>query len=170
MSLDASEELPHSWLFVRGRQNSILLVEPRGELRTRVTLCIEQDPSGWAWMSPFLANLAAGDSPAFFLRDIKRALEKDEAEDNSQLSVEQVALMQFKDKLSRKESAAMGKMIIDDITASREALGETIKLLEERLVRLNKTEKLEGIDLSDLKSRVHEDLKKAKTNLLQSRT
>ena len=146
----------------------MLLVEPKGEHRTRVTLCIEKDPAGWAWMSPFLANLAAGDSPAYLLRDIKRALEKDEAGDDSQLSVEQIALRNFNEKLLREEAAAVGLMIIDDPTASREVLRATIKELEERLVRLNKTERLEGIDLSELKSRIHEDLRKARVNLRQS--
>ena len=146
----------------------MLIVEPQGKYRTRVTLCIEKDPSGWAWVSPLLANLAAGDSPAYLLRDLKRAMEKDEARDDILLSVEQVARRNFNQNLLREEAAAVGVMIIDDPTASRESLRAIIIQLEERLVRLNKTERLEGIDLSELKSRIYEDLKKAKANLRQS--
>ena len=60
-----NDNTPHtplitSFHFLSGRMNSVLLLEPKGERRTQVTLVIEKDPMGWSFFSPFLANLFAG--------------------------------------------------------------------------------------------------------------
>lgn len=164
VNIDASEEIPRSWFFVRGRQNSILLLEPRGEHCTKVTLVIEKDLSGWYIFSAFLASLLSGDSPVLLLRDLKRALEEKEEEDmDGLLSVEEIAERKFRKSLEQP----LGESIVDSKVALREELQTTVKLLEERLARVTKAEKVEKIDLSDLKARVKEDLRKAKKNLSQ---
>jgi hypothetical protein len=43
VNIDASKEVPNSWLYVRGKQNSVLLLEPKGEHSTKVTFLIEKD-------------------------------------------------------------------------------------------------------------------------------
>ena len=159
VSVDASEEIPRSWLYVRARQNSILLLEPRGEHSTKATFCIEKDPGGWA-VSPFLANLALGSTPALLLRDLKRALEHDESDRDAGLTPDQVALRNFKEKVKNQAVVA-----VDDTLATRETLMETISLLEGQLTRLRNTERTERLDLTELKDRVKSDLKRAKASL-----
>ena len=164
VNIDASEEIPRSWFFVRGRQNSILLLEPKGEHCTKVTLVIEKDPAGWYVLSPFLASLFSGDTPVLLLRDLKRALEEtEEVDKDGLLSVEEIAEKKFRAKLEKP----LGESIVDSKSASKEELQATVKLLEERLARITKAERVEKIDLSELRGRVKEDLKKAKKNLSQ---
>lgn len=157
VNIDASEEVPRSWLFVRGKQNSILVIEPKGQNYTTVTFCIEKDPSGWAWFSPFLANAVAGTSPVSVLRDLKVALEESPGNKISE-PAEEIA----KKKVKEIPKPTAATSMVEDKSASKNDLKATVKLLEEKLIRVTKTEKLENIDLSDLKKRIKEDIKKGK--------
>lgn len=157
VNIDASGEVPKSWLFVRGKQNSILVIEPKGQNYTTVTFCIEKDPMGWAWISPFLVNAVAGASPISILKDLKAALEETPANKIIE-PVEEAAQKKLKEILKPTAATSM----VEDKSASKSDLKATVKLLEEKLVRVTKTEKAENIDLSDLKRRIKEDIEKGK--------
>ena len=165
VNVDASGDVPRSWLYVRGKQNSILVVEPKGEHSTTVTLCIEKEPMGWA-VGSLLSNMSLGGSPVLVLRDLKKALEKENIEEDGALSVEEIARKRFQEKLNlaKKENS-----IGDDLIISKDDLRAIIQNLELKLIRVAKTESLEKIDLSDLKSRIRSDISKAKNNLNQLR-
>ena len=165
VNIDASKEIPRSWLYVRAKQNSILLLEPKGAHNTKVTFCIEKDPQGWA-LSPLLANLALGSTPVTVLRDLKKALEKEKEDKDAELSIDQIALKKFKEKLDKEKKI---DSIVEDYSVARDDLRATLTLLEEKLIRVKKTESFEKIDLSDLKSRIQSDINKAKENLRQSK-
>ena len=165
VSIDASDAVPRSWLYVRGKQNSILVLEPKGEHSTTVTFCIEKEPMGWA-VGSLLANMSLGSSPVLVLRDLKKALEKENIDEDGALSVEEIARKRFKEKL---ELAKKENSIGDDLIISKDDLRAIIQNLELKLIRVVKTEALEKIDLSDLKSRIQSDINKAKNNLNQLR-
>ena len=99
------------------------------------------------------------------LRDLKKALEKENEDKDGALSVDEIALKKFKEKLNKEKKI---ESIVEDLTVSRDDLRATLHLLEEKLNRVKKTETLEKIDLSDLKSRIQSDINKAKDNLRQS--
>jgi hypothetical protein len=144
---------------------SLLILEPRGDQITEVTLCIERDPGGWAWMSPLIANFVAGNNPAKLLAQMKKALENEEDSIPAGLSVEKEARLKFKRRQLKLEKQKQGLTIVDDLYAKEEDLKATVALLEERLKRLKQTEAAEKINLSELKARVESDLKKAREHL-----
>lgn len=142
-----------------------MVLEPKGEHTTRVTFCIEKEPMGWA-VSALLSNIVIGSSPVLVLRDLKKALEKENEDKDGALSVEEIAQKKFKEKLNLAKKV---DSIVDDLTASREDLRAIVDSLEQKLKRVQKTEAFEKIDLSDLKSRIRSDISKAKDNLNQAR-
>jgi DNA repair ATPase RecN len=115
-------------------------------------------------LSPLLSNLALGTSPVLLLRDLKKALEKDSVDKDADLTPEEVVQRNFKEKLNEWKKAGS---IVDDLSASRDDLKETIEMLKSRLKRLRETEIAEKMNLSELKDRVKADLKKAEANLRQ---
>ena len=130
-----------------------------------MTFCIEKEPMGWA-VGSLLANMSLGSSPVLVLRDLKKALEKENIDEDGALSVEEIARKRFKEKL---ELAKKENSIGDDLIISKDDLRAIIQNLELKLIRVVKTEALEKIDLSDLKSRIQSDINKAKNNLNQLR-
>lgn len=112
---------------------------------------------GWAWISPFLVNAVAGASPISILKDLKAALEETPANKIIE-PVEEAAQKKLKEILKPTAATSM----VEDKSASKSDLKATVKLLEEKLVRVTKTEKAENIDLSDLKRRIKEDIEKGK--------
>ena len=100
------------------------------------------------------------------LRDLKKALEKENIDEDGALSIEEIARKRFQEKLNlaKKENS-----IGDDLIISKDDLRAIIQNLELKLIRVAKTESLEKIDLSDLKSRIRSDISKAKNNLNQLR-
>ena len=83
--------------------NSVLLLEPKGERRTQVTLVIEKDPMGWSFFSPFIANLFAGEIAGNMLLQLKKMLDGDHVDEDKDLTVEQIARKQFQKKLEQEE-------------------------------------------------------------------
>ena len=75
-------------------------------------------------------------------------------------------MKKFKEKLDKEKKI---DSIVEDYSVARDDLRATLTLLEEKLIRVKKTESFEKIDLSDLKSRIQSDINKAKENLRQSK-
>lgn len=46
VNVDASNEINQSYFYVRGKQNSIILLEQKSDKVTKVTLIIEKDTQG----------------------------------------------------------------------------------------------------------------------------
>ena len=166
VSIDASTDIPQSWLFVRGHFNSVLILQPKGPNSTHVIYAIEKDPGGWAFLSPAIANIIAGNNPVIVLRYLKRYLENtlNDNEENN-MSVEAIAKKRVNDRLAAEEKIKQGVSIITNPEVSKEDLQITISTLESRLNILRRTESTEKIDLTELKNRIIHDLESAKKNL-----
>ena len=97
-----------------------------------------------------LSNMSLGGSPVLVLRDLKKALEKENIDEDGALSIEEIARKRFQEKLNlaKKENS-----IGDDLIISKDDLRAIIQNLELKLIRVAKTESLEKIDLSDWKTR-----------------
>jgi len=93
--VDAADACPASWLsvYVRGRLNAILLLQPLAPARTRATYVVESDPGGWGFLAPAVANVFHGDAAALTLAGLKRAAERVDAGDEDGLTVEQVCVL-----------------------------------------------------------------------------
>ena len=164
-SKDAHDKLPRSgWNVCRGKQNSLLIAEPVGSTKTKVTYVVEMDVGGL--IATYLAGRSltgffTGDAPVQFLTYLKAAIEEDSVDEA--MSVEQAARLAWEKKLRKRDEAEKGTSIVDDVglaTESKEELRSTISLLENRLKELGK---LPGSDYNDLKARVRSDLAKART-------
>jgi len=162
---DAHDKLPSSgaWNVVRGRMNSLLVLEPVGHSKTKATLLVECDPKGLGWLlGSSVVDVLAGDSPVRALWWLKVAIEED-LEDDS-LSIEAAAQKRFMRKQDRERE--LGASIVDSgIANSKEDILETIRILEERLAALTRDERDTGLNLGDLKTRVRADLAKARAKL-----
>lgn len=164
--MDASKEAPNSWLYVRGRTNSVLLVEPKGENITSITYVVEKNPAGWAFISSAISNFVAGQYDVLVLSDLKRVLEQKSNDEEEGLTVEQIARRRFENKLKQEAKAKEAKSIVDDPSGvSKEDVRATVAVLEAKLASLRAMEKNEKMDLSELRHRVEADLKKARTAL-----
>jgi hypothetical protein len=166
---DAHDQLPGwSWNKVRGKLNSLLILEPQGLTKTRVTYLVEVDQGGviakWL-LGNNASNMIAGDSPVAFLTSLKVAAEADIMDES--LGVDEAARLSFQKQLKKRDS--FGSSIVDDIglasQTSKADLQETVRVLESRLAELRKSERADKLDLSDLKRRVRDDLDKAKAAL-----
>lgn len=170
---DASEKLPNLSLNrVRGRINSLLILEPLGLTKTKVTYLVEMDGGGviakWLLGNGF-SNFIAGDAPVAFLTSLKKAAEGDIM--NESLSVDEAARLTFTKSLKKRDG--FGTSIVDDVglasATSREDLKETVRVLETRLAEVKSSERAEKLDLSELRRRVSNDLEKAKQQLRTAR-
>jgi hypothetical protein len=92
---------------------------------------------------------------------------------NPNLSIEDIARRKIKEKMDKEKGAANKGSIVDDVDpyATLSDIESTIDLLKSRLIKLEQSEKTEGIDLTELKNRVKNDLGKAqvKKSVLQSK-
>lgn len=161
---DCSNEFPLSVFFTRGKVNTCLLLEPKGEKRVQCTLVIEKDPGGWAMFASVVANLVAGDPAGTIMTQLKNALEGSENDEDKDLTVEQVARKKFAKKLEEEEKQHQGLSILEGVAVSKEDLKATIALLERKIAIIRKTERTEKIDLTELKSQVLVDLERVKAS------
>jgi len=162
---DAHDKLPSSgaWAVVRGKMNSLLVLEPVGHSRTKATLLVECDAKGLGWLLGSSAvDFLAGDSTVRALWWLKVAIEEDLGDDS--LSIEAAAQKRFTRKQERERE--LGATIVDHGSAnSKEDIQETVRILEARLQALSRDEKEAGLNLGDLKARVRADLAKARAKL-----
>ena len=156
--------VPFSWIYIRGKLNTILLLEPLSLNKTRVTYIVEVDPAGLTWLLPIIPSLIIGDNPLSTLSNLKIAMEPKIEDSNGTLTVEEAARKKFQDQqnLLHKENLTS---IIDESVATYEELNETIEKLEIKLKQIQKDEKKLKLDLSELKIRIEHDLKTAKHRL-----
>ena len=170
---DASDKLPNLSLNrVRGRINSLLILEPLGLTKTRVTYLVEMDAGGiiakWLMGNGF-SNFVAGDSPVSFLSSLKKAAEAHILDES--LGVEEAARITFQKSLKKRDS--FGSSIVDDVglasATSKEDLLATVKVLEARLADIRRSERADKLNLSELRARVSNDLEKAKQQLRTAR-
>ena len=159
LNIDASSQLPTSWRAVRGRQNSCYVLEPLSSSRTSITYMVEMGVGGWAaWLDHATIDLLAGDSMVTFLLSLKRFIEEQRSESES-MTVEEAARRRFQ----RLQRAASEQALVDDFSVvSKEDQQETVKLLERRLSELGQQERKEGLDLSELRRKIHADLQTAR--------
>jgi hypothetical protein len=73
-------------------------------------------------MSPFTANVVAGNNPAKLLVMMKRALENEDEAIPAGLSVEEEARLKFQRKQAKLEKQKQGGSIVDDFYARKEDL------------------------------------------------
>jgi hypothetical protein len=158
---DHHQAIPNSNIgAVRGEQNSILILEPKGSSKTKATLLIECNPRGWiSWLGNSLEDYFWSNYMTNQLISLKDDVEKVVNEDAS-LSIDEVARRQFAKKQNILKDT--GANIMDDHGAgTAEELQATISILEARLVKLSADEKETGMDLKELKNRVKSDLSAA---------
>lgn len=166
VNLDASHLIPGSWIMsIRGSLNSILYLEPLGTQKTRVTYVVQLDPGGMLSIFPYLASLTIGNNLLSSLTNLKRHLEIDSTNinDDSNLSIEEAAKKIFEGQLEKKLGKKRPEDIFDNI--SKEDLKETIRISERRLADIKHVEKAEGMDMSDLRHRIEEDIHKMKDRI-----
>ena len=162
---DAHDKLPQgAGGAVRGEMNSLLVLEPVGHHKTKATLLVECDPKGLSWLlGSGTVDFLAGDGIVKPLWWLKVAVE--EGLDDDSLSIEAAAQKRF----LRKQNAEreLGATIVDpgSTESSEEDLQETIRILEDRLRAIARDERETGLNLSDLKTRVKNDLAKARGKL-----
>lgn len=164
ITVDSSALLPGSWSSVRGSVNSVLMLQPIGLNRTKVTYLVEYAPGGWFWL-PSIASFIAGDNVLGSLSSLKASLEYDEMAEFAELSIDEAARRKFSNDRIRANNRVNGTSVIDDVLAQREDIVNTIKLLEKKLTEVKVMENKDGLDLSELKTRISTDLNKAKTRL-----
>lgn len=174
VSTDESDAVDQSWFNVRGNVNSILVLEPKGT-STVIHYIIEINPKGWLQIPivSLISDSIIGDRQVNVLESLKEILEeeerqkmyKDDKDGSKLLSIEETARLRFKKSQQDKEDKYKSNSIIDDSEVSKEDLLQTLLLLENRLINLNKTEKQDNIDLSELKKRVENDINKTKLKL-----
>ena len=76
------------------------------------------------------------------------------------LSIEEAARREFQKKLQKDTEFVS---IVDDVSVDRQDVKDTLTMLHNKLRELEKTERTEKLDLSGLKNRVREDIRKARS-------
>jgi hypothetical protein len=154
INVDASTVLPTSSSAVRGKQNSILVLQPINAETTEVTYVVEIQANGW--IPSFVAEFFA-DNLVSTLRSMKAELEAGENQEEASATIEEAARMRFKRHLAQKEGK-QGTTIVNDVTSSVEDLKVAKAALEKKLQDIRKSKATDGLDLSELESRVKKDL------------
>jgi hypothetical protein len=155
------KKLPSSFLTVRGYQNSVLILEKQSADRTLCTLITETGPGGWLYPISGILSMIITSRLASTITSFIKLFDKNDIYDN--MSVEEVARNKFEKAQKEKNKE---KLLDDaDKTIYKEDLQSTIRMLENKLTSIQKTERSENIDLSDLKRRVVSDIKSAKSKL-----
>jgi hypothetical protein len=167
ISLDCSDAVlsskGQSSSAVRGRVNSVLLLEYVHATKTKVTYIVDSNPGGWSWVAPGLVSLYSGDfyvKPLLSLKDTVMA--DHDIDSDPTISVQEAARL----KLERKKAKAGkldGPTIIDEGT--KEELVQAVKNLEMRLASTQKAAREQKLDLSELTARIQKDLKQARERL-----
>lgn len=153
INVDASAEVPKTATAVRGKQNSILLLQPVNAETTDVTYVVEVQPNGWV---PTVMAEFFGDNLIKTLRDLKVELEDMENLEEAGASVEEAARMRFKRHLAQQQDKH--STIVTDVTSSLEDLKVARAALEKRLKDIQKSKSTDGLDLSALEGRVKRDI------------
>jgi len=159
--LPASSLLPKSLTVVRGKQNSMLVLEPISANRTKVTYLVEADAKGMiaSLLPASLVDFLAGDGLVLFLSSLKaRAEDKDEDES---LSIEEIARRRFEKKLAKENSK--NRPDLEDVLASKAELLEMEKMMVKRIATL------QSPDDAALRKRIEHDLKKTRENLKRAK-
>jgi hypothetical protein len=158
---DANEKQPSKirWDTVRGRMNALLILQPIGSSKTKVTYIIEVEPNGWArwFLSREVIDFFCGNCTTEMLLSLKADIEKSFDEG---LSVEEAARREFQKKLQKEKHFVS---IVDDVGVDKQDIKDTLAMLHNKLRELEKTERTEKLDLSALKNRVREDIRKARS-------
>ena len=157
---DASSEVSQYWNTVRGKMNSILILEPYGG-KTKATYIVEMDYSGWILSS--IASIWA-DKITSSLYSIKNELEK-KTEGEEGLSIEEIARKRIEKMKEIQRSKEMSSTIIDTVDVSKEDLEVTLIQLENRLETIMASERKQKINLSELKRTVTKDITKIKDRI-----
>lgn len=154
VGIDAANSVPLTSWSVRGRMNTILLLQPINAGITEATYVVECSPDGW--MIPFITDLFA-DNIVQSLTAMKKHLEAVESAEEALSSIEDAARLRFqRHKALREENQAT--TIVNDVTAEFEDLSATLAILERRLKDLRQTQRSEGLDLRDLEGRMMRDI------------
>jgi hypothetical protein len=159
VNVDANTEFPTTIWAVRGQVNSILLLEPISAQTTNVTHIVEINTGGWVWKSIAAYYL---DRLGNTLSMLKKDLEKEETMEEAAMSIEAAAKLRFNKHKALKEEITL---IADDVTANQEDLKEALRLLEKKLSDVKSSERKERLDLSELRSRIENDIARIKERL-----
>lgn len=166
VNTDASDLIPRSWKAIRGKMEGVVLFEPIGFRKTRVTYVVNVFPSGWSSVMPYLADILMGDNVLMTLSNLKTKIENDRSfEDDLSIPVEEVVRRQQARKKKEQQDLEKKYNFLDDMSLSESDMISTVSMLEERLKKLEKSEKEDKIDLRDLRQRVENDLRQAKQHL-----
>ena len=160
---DASNVVSKYWNCVRGSTNSILVLEASGS-QTKASYIVECDYSGWIFS--FFANIFA-DKLTNSLSDLKTYVESQREVDEDELDIDTAARRRFERLKEQQRNREMSNStdIIDDINVDNEMLESMLRNLENRLQELHSSERKEGINLSDLKKKARNDIKRIKERL-----
>ncbi|CAE7588073.1 unnamed protein product, partial [Symbiodinium microadriaticum] len=161
INVDASADLPQSPSAVRGKQNSILLLQPVNAEVTDVTYVVEVQAGGW--VPSFIAEYF-GDNLVKTLRGMKVELEASVELEGAGASVEEVARIRFKRHLAQQEgnisATAMSDMTVnvDDLKAVRTAMEKKLKDIQ----------KAKSPDFAELEGRVKKDIAQISAQIRQA--
>lgn len=153
--------VPHVHGVVRGDVCSMLVIEPTGVESSTITYCVDMNPSGW--IPHFLRDATADDLP-LPIGHLRKMLEK-RFEEESKLTVDQVARKRVEERKQQREVESLGADIIDDVRTTLAQLHSEESLLRSRLQKLREDERQSGLDLSELIARVENDLRRIKERI-----
>ena len=149
-------KFPSDWRSVRGKHNSLLVLQPIGP-HVRCTYLSEMDYGGWIWTS--VANLFA-DKIADPLVSIKSFIDG-QKEDESEGTIEQVARKRIEKMKQMQRKKEMASTLVDDVIVDKKDLQDTIDMLQKRLNDVRAMERAQNLDMSELKGKIQTQLRKA---------
>lgn len=160
VSVDASNEVPTYWSSVRGMTNTVVVFEPRGA-KTRATYIAELSYGGW--ITSILVDFFAGRYMRS-LSNLKKELEGDGAdEETADMSIDEIARRRIARRMQKEQTRS--SKLSEEVPMGKEELEATLAVLEKKLVDIRATEKKDGLDMRELKRRVHDDILQVKVRL-----
>jgi hypothetical protein len=155
-----SPNFPSDWRSVRGKHNSLLLLQPIGP-HVRCSYLSEIDYAGWIWSS--VANLFA-DKIIDPLANIKLYIESQNVDDNEG-TIEEVATRRIEKMKQLQRKKEMDSTLVDDVMLDKKDLQDTINMLQKRLNDVRAMERAQNLDMSELKGKIQVQLRKANDRL-----
>ena len=156
IAIDSSQEVPRSWLTVRGKLNSILLLQPSGKDKTNATYVVEFDYGGWI-PSP-IVGIFAQNIVTRTLTSMKKEIEK-ESEQVETLSIDAEAKKKIaKMEKERKEAEKLQSNSLANL--KREDVMNRIKMIEKQLWEISSDS-----NMIEMRRELTSELQKAREKL-----
>lgn len=156
ISIDASNEVPRSWFTVRGKLNSILLLQPSGKDKTKATYVVEFDYGGWV-PSP-IVGIFAENMVTRTLKAMKKEVEQ-EPEQVEKLSVDAEAKKIIANmEKERKEAEKMQSNSLASL--KKEDIKSRVRIIEKQLWDIGNDH-----SMNEMRKELTSELEKAREKL-----